>query len=58
MAARYPQVIKLLKRVLQADTIVGGGGSAKLLRKLPASVRLRTNRNAFVGGYRSWTRTT
>jgi hypothetical protein len=51
-------VIKLLKRALQADMIVGGGGNAKPLRKLPAGVRLRTNRNAFVGGYRLWTRTT
>ena len=52
------KVITLLKRALQADTVVVGGGNAKLLRKLPAGVRLGTNRNAFVGGYRLWTRTT
>jgi predicted NBD/HSP70 family sugar kinase len=52
------KVIKLLKRALQADAVVVGGGNAKLLHKLPAGVRLGTNRNAFVGGCRLWTRTT
>ena len=52
------KVIKLLKRALQADTVVVGGGNAKLLRTLPAGVRLGTNSNAVVGGYRLWTRTT
>jgi predicted NBD/HSP70 family sugar kinase len=51
------KVIKLLKRALEADAVVVGGGNAKLLRKLPAGVRLGTNRNAFVGGYRLWSRT-
>jgi polyphosphate glucokinase len=47
-------VITLLKRALQADDVVIGGGNAKLLRELPAAVRLGTNLNAFVGGYRLW----
>jgi predicted NBD/HSP70 family sugar kinase len=51
------KVIKLLKRALQADTVVVGGGNAKLLHQLPTGVRLGTNSNAFVGGYRLWTRT-
>jgi polyphosphate glucokinase len=51
------KVIKLLKRALQADTVVVGGGNARLLHRLPTGVRLGTNSNAFVGGYRLWTRT-
>jgi polyphosphate glucokinase len=47
-------VIALLERALQADDVVIGGGNAKLLRQLPAAVRLGTNVNAFVGGYRLW----
>jgi polyphosphate glucokinase len=47
-------VIALLKSALQADDVVIGGGNAKLLRELPAGVRLGTNVNAFVGGYRLW----
>jgi hypothetical protein len=42
-------VITLLKRALQADMVIGGG-NAKLLSRLPAAVRLGTNRNAFAGG--------
>jgi predicted NBD/HSP70 family sugar kinase len=47
-------VIAMLKGALQADDVVIGGGNAKLLRELPAGVRLGTNVNAFVGGYRLW----
>jgi polyphosphate glucokinase len=48
-------VIARLKGALQADDVVIGGGNAKLLRELPAGVRLGTNVNAFVGGCRLWT---
>jgi polyphosphate glucokinase len=48
-------VIAMLKGALQASDVVIGGGNAKLLRELPAGVRLGTNVNAFVGGYRLWT---
>ena len=51
---RVLDVIALLRRALQADDVVIGGGNAKLLRELPAAVRLGTNVNAFVGGYRLW----
>jgi polyphosphate glucokinase len=47
-------VIALLARALQADDVVIGGGNAKLLRELPSAVRLGSNVNAFVGGYRLW----
>src|SRR6266852_1390864 len=51
---RVLDVIALLRHALQADDVVIGGGNAKLLRELPANVRLGTNVNAFVGGYRLW----
>jgi len=51
---RVLDVIALLRRAVQADDVVIGGGNAKLLRELPAAVRLGTNRNAFVGGCRLW----
>jgi hypothetical protein len=47
-------VIARLRPALQADDVVIGGGNAKLLRELPAAVRLGNNVNAFVGGYRLW----
>ena len=31
-----------------------GGGNAKLLTRLPAGVRLGSNKNAFIGGFRMW----
>src|SRR5487761_1631330 len=43
-----------LKAALEADDVVIGGGNAKLLRALPKGVRLGSNTNAFVGGYRLW----
>ena len=48
------EVVSLLKSAVQADDVVIGGGNAKLLKTLPASARLGTNANAFVGGYRLW----
>jgi polyphosphate glucokinase len=53
---RVLDVIARLKRALQADDVVIGGGNAKLLRELPAGVRLGSNVNAFAGGYRLWKR--
>jgi polyphosphate glucokinase len=47
-------VIALLKGALQADDVVVGGGNAKLLDTLPSGVRLGTNANAVIGGYRLW----
>lgn len=47
-------VIAVLKAALQADDVVVGGGNAKLLDTLPSGVRLGTNANAVIGGYRLW----
>jgi polyphosphate glucokinase len=47
-------VITRLQTALEADDVVIGGGNAKLLRTLPKGVRLGSNANAFVGGYRLW----
>jgi polyphosphate glucokinase len=47
-------VLEKLKTALEADDVVVGGGNAKLLHKLPEGVRIGTNANAFIGGYRLW----
>jgi hypothetical protein len=43
-----------LQAALEADEVVVGGGNAKLLQSLPKGVRLGSNANAFLGGYRLW----
>jgi predicted NBD/HSP70 family sugar kinase len=48
--------VKQLKSALQADYVVLGGGNARLLKELPAGVRLGDNANAFRGGVRLWRR--
>jgi polyphosphate glucokinase len=48
-------VITRLTAALEADDVVVGGGNAKKLKSLPEGVRLGSNANAFVGGYRLWT---
>ena len=48
------KVVALFKHALQADYIVLGGGQTKRLKKLPAGVRLGSNRNAILGGLRLW----
>jgi polyphosphate glucokinase len=47
-------VVTQLQAALEADDVVVGGGNAKLLRSLPKGVRLGSNANAFIGGYRLW----
>jgi polyphosphate glucokinase len=47
-------VVTRLQAALEADDVVVGGGNAKLLRSLPKGVRLGSNSNAFIGGYRLW----
>ena len=51
------QVVKLLKNALEVDYVVLGGGNARLLKKLPVGSRLGDNTNAFLGGYRLWSKT-
>jgi polyphosphate glucokinase len=53
---RVADVITRLQTALEADDVVIGGGNAKLLKTLPRGVRLGTNANAFLGGYRLWKR--
>ena len=48
-------VVTRLKTALEADDVVVGGGNAKKLKALPKGVRLGSNANAFIGGYRLWT---
>jgi polyphosphate glucokinase len=47
-------VIDQLSHALEAEYVVLGGGNSKLLRELPAGVRLGSNSNAFLGGFRLW----
>ncbi len=47
-------VIDQLRRALEADYVVLGGGNAKFLKELPDGVRLGENSNAFLGGFRLW----
>ena len=48
------EVIDLLRFGLQVDSVVIGGGNAKLLRGLPPGVHVGRNANAFIGGFRLW----
>jgi polyphosphate glucokinase len=52
--AHVADVVQKLKTALQADSVVLGGGNARLLKKLPPGVRLGDNANAFRGGFRLW----
>jgi polyphosphate glucokinase len=47
-------IVTRLRAALEPDDVVVGGGDAKLLASLPKGVRLGSNANAFVGGYRLW----
>src|SRR5580693_8838308 len=47
-------VIERLQAALEVNDIVVGGGNARLLKALPAHVRLGNNANAFIGGFRMW----
>ncbi len=51
------QVVMQLKNALQVDYVVLGGGNARLLKQLPPGSRLGNNTNAFLGGYRLWSKT-
>jgi predicted NBD/HSP70 family sugar kinase len=48
------QVVAQLQQAVQADDVVLGGGNAKKLDHLPPGVRLGSNNNAFIGGFRMW----
>ena len=46
--------IRQLRRALQPEYVVVGGGNARKLKQIPARTFLGTNENAFVGGVRLW----
>ena len=48
------RAIKLLKQAFIADSVVLGGGNAKVIENLPDDVELGHNRNAYPGGCRLW----
>lgn len=47
-------VVAALRRALQADYVVLGGGNARRLLSLPEWARLGDNAHAFTGGFRLW----
>jgi len=47
-------VVTRLAAEFEANDVVIGGGNAKMLKELPAGVRIGKNANAFVGGFRLW----
>ena len=51
---RVAEAVEKLRLALEPDDVVIGGGNAKKLDQLPKGVRLGTNANAFVGGFRLW----
>jgi glucokinase len=48
------RVVPALRQSFIADYVVLGGGNAKCIEKLPRSVELGHNRNAYAGGVRLW----
>jgi hypothetical protein len=50
------ETIERLSAALEPDEVVLGGGNAPKLNDLPQRVRLGSNENAFVGGFRLWDR--
>ncbi len=47
-------VVDLLRKALEVDYVVLGGGNAKKLKELPEGARMGANANAFLGGFRLW----
>lgn len=48
------RVVDALRKALEPDEVVLGGGNARLLEHPPAGVVLGDNANAFTGGFRLW----
>ena len=51
------KVVAALRQALEADSVVLGGGNAKKLKHPPNNIVLGSNNNAFVGGFRMWSKT-
>jgi polyphosphate glucokinase len=47
-------IVDQLRKALEADYVVLGGGNARKLKKLPKGARLGNNDFAFLGGFRMW----
>ncbi len=47
-------VVDLLRKAFVADSILLGGGNAKLMEELPEGVEIGANSNAILGGIRLW----
>jgi polyphosphate glucokinase len=47
-------VVERLKKALEPEYVVLGGGNARHIKDLPPNTRMGDNRNAFVGGSRLW----
>ncbi len=47
-------VTERLRKALEVDYVVLGGGNVRLLRKLPDGARRGDNANAFAGAFRLW----
>lgn len=47
-------IIGLLQAALICDSVLLGGGNAKLMKDLPAHVVVGANSNAILGGFRLW----
>jgi polyphosphate glucokinase len=47
-------VVDLLRKALEPDYVVVGGGNARKVGSMPAGVRPGENANAFKGGFRLW----
>jgi polyphosphate glucokinase len=50
------RIVEELKAALNADYVVLGGGNVKKMKTLPSKTRLGANGNAFIGGYRLWSK--
>lgn len=48
------EAAEALQKALLAEYVILGGGNARILRHLPATVRLGSNSNAFKGGQAMW----
>ena len=48
------EIVEQLRRALEADYVVLGGGNARKLKQMPKNARLGSNDFAFLGGFRVW----
>ena len=48
------RIVTMLKRAMQVEQVVLGGGQAKLLKKVPEGATMGNNTHAIEGGIRMW----